>query len=134
MADEPTTTATRIPTDDLPGLGGGRREIRVSISVVIGFIMMAVGVATFASNFVFATKQELSEQTVDRVRSESIVLRDLTSIRESVRNLELDFELHEQDAKRRHEHLDQNLRRLMIRRGVRPVEKPAEEAAEAGED
>lgn len=123
---EKKTESTRIPTDDLPGIGTSPRrrwwdpELRVSVSVMIGFVMMAIGLATFASNHVFATKQDLIEQKVDRVRNETAVLRDLANLADSVKDLTKDFATHSAEEKLRYDRLDRNLRKFMTKRGVQP--------------
>lgn len=124
--------AARVETKDLPSVNGhGRKEIRLSISVIIGIIMMMVGVATFASNFIFATKSEVLTEQIKRLESEKSVQanvaevrNDVSHVKSKVENVSTELEKHSNDAKARYDVLDENLRKLLLREGVRPVPRP----------
>ena len=111
----------RIPTKDLPKVNGrGEREVRVSFSVLIGFVMMLVGVGTFASNFLFATKAEVFDERVKRLEAEKSVQKDISGVQTEVLKVANKLEVHAREASDRQEVLDRNLRKLLVREGVEP--------------
>ena len=116
-----------VPTKDLPGVNGhGRKEIRVSISVILGVVMMLVGVATFASNFIFATKTEVLVEQVNRLESEKVSDSRVSGIRTEVSAVKVQVENLKEDVRglgTKADVLDANIRKLLMKEGVRPVPK-----------
>lgn len=82
-----------------------RETILTTIAVAAAFI-------GFSSTFLYASKSDISDQKIKIVELES-----------KMKILEIQIERNQDDYQKDLKVLDENLRRLMIRRGVKPIPK-----------
>ena len=91
--------------------GGLAKEFRVSLSVLIGAIVMLFTIGTFAANFLFTTKEEAGE-----------LKTEITALRGEVGEAKGDVEDLQGDVS----NIDENVRLLLRREGYAPVPRTAE--------
>jgi molybdopterin converting factor small subunit len=117
-----------MATERKPGTIDIYRSIPLPIVAII--VTASIGLATFAANFIFATKSEVLQQRTEAIQTLSAVENRLTQMKGEVSLISKDIDYIRAANKSQREQskaIDTNLRRLMIRRGVRPVAKKPEE-------
>jgi hypothetical protein len=136
---ESTTSGVHaaLRSSDLVGLEEPKREVRVGLSVLLGFIMMMIGVATFAANYLFATKTEVME-AANKVRADHAKdHRQVEALTNEVRVIQTDvgyIKRAQEKAERTQEVMDENLRKLLLRQGVKPATKARRRRRSGGND
>ena len=123
-------------TEDIQSVNGGlknKREIRVSLSVLIGIIMMMIGVASFAANYLFATKSEIGEAKIEILQQQREdatkiheVKTEVTEVKGELKAVKKDVEhIRANQTEYRDEQrvIDENLRRLLRKERIRALPK-----------
>ena len=131
-----SSNSGHTPTEDIASVNGGlknKKEIRISLSVLIGIIGTLIGAASFSANYLFATKAEIGDAKIEILNKQSQdasriheVKTEITEVRGDLKAVKRDVEhiMTTQNEYRAEQRvIDENLRRLLRKERVRPLPK-----------
>ncbi len=129
----PSSNAGPPTTGEFPGIAA-KKEVRISLSVLIAIIGMMIGAASFAANYLFATKSEIGDARIELLERQSSNAREVHGVKTEIVEVKWEIKAVKKDVEHirttqteyREEQrvIDENLRRLLRREGVRALPKP----------